>query len=89
LPLDRIKPYGEDGSMGKLHGKVAVITAATSGMALATAKLFVDEGAYIFIPRHIVSTGLPTSKETSFHISGERFTWETWAQKTRICTPFS
>src|SRR5215469_7853053 len=35
--------------MGKLDGKVAVITAATSGMALATAKLFVDEGAYLFI----------------------------------------
>src|SRR5229473_6483395 len=35
--------------MGKLEGKVAVITAATSGMALATAKLFVKEGAYVFI----------------------------------------
>jgi NAD(P)-dependent dehydrogenase (short-subunit alcohol dehydrogenase family) len=35
--------------MGKLQGKVAVITAATSGMALATARLFVDEGAYVFI----------------------------------------
>ena len=35
--------------MGKLDGKVAVITAATSGMALATAKLFVKEGAYVFI----------------------------------------
>src|SRR5258708_12398347 len=35
--------------MGKLEGKVAVITAATSGMALATAKLFVAEGAYVFI----------------------------------------
>jgi len=35
--------------MGKLDGKVAVITAATSGMALATAKLFVDEGAHVFI----------------------------------------
>jgi NAD(P)-dependent dehydrogenase (short-subunit alcohol dehydrogenase family) len=35
--------------MGKLENKVAVITGATSGMALATAKLFVNEGAYVFI----------------------------------------
>ena len=33
----------------KLAGKVAVITAATSGMALATAKLFVEEGAFVYI----------------------------------------
>jgi NAD(P)-dependent dehydrogenase (short-subunit alcohol dehydrogenase family) len=33
----------------KLDNRVAVITGATSGMALATAKLFVEEGAYVFI----------------------------------------
>ncbi|HSW86248.1 MAG TPA: SDR family oxidoreductase [Rhabdochlamydiaceae bacterium] len=35
--------------MNKLQNKIAVITGGTSGMALATAKLFVEEGAYVFI----------------------------------------
>ena len=35
--------------MGKLDGKVVVITGGTSGMALAGARLFVDEGAHVFI----------------------------------------
>ncbi|OXM66330.1 dehydrogenase [Amycolatopsis vastitatis] len=35
--------------VGKLDGKVAVITGGTSGLALAGAQLFVDEGAHVFI----------------------------------------
>jgi NAD(P)-dependent dehydrogenase (short-subunit alcohol dehydrogenase family) len=35
--------------VGKLDGKVAVITGGSTGMALAGAQLFVDEGAYVFI----------------------------------------
>ena len=54
----------------KLDNKVAVITGATSGMALATAKLFVEEGAYVFITGRSQERLDKAVKEISKNITG-------------------
>jgi len=49
--------------MAKLSGKVAVVTGGSSGIGLAAAKTFVDEGAYVFIAGRRQS-GLDEAKAT-------------------------
>ncbi len=56
--------------MGKLNGKVALITGGNSGIGLATAKRFVQEGAYVFVTGRTQSKLDAAVKEVGSNVTG-------------------
>jgi len=58
--------------MSKLAGKIALITGGNSGIGLATAKQFVNEGAYVFITGRRDSELAAAVKEIGKNVTGVR-----------------
>src|SRR3984893_1834656 len=56
--------------MGKLEGKIALVTGGNSGIGLATAKQFVNEGAYVFISGRRDRELAAAVKEIGRNVSG-------------------
>src|SRR5216110_3059589 len=56
--------------MGKLEGKTALIAGGNSGIGLATAKEFVNEGAYVFITGRRDLELAAAAKEIGKNVSG-------------------
>ncbi|MCU1342648.1 MAG: Oxidoreductase [Candidatus Acidoferrum typicum] len=58
--------------MSKLEGKIALITGGNSGIGLATAKAFVNEGAFVFITGRRDAELAAAVKEIGRNVSGVR-----------------
>ena len=56
--------------MGKLDAKIALVTGGNSGIGLATAKRFVNEGAYVFITGRRNSELTTAVKEIGHNVTG-------------------
>jgi NAD(P)-dependent dehydrogenase (short-subunit alcohol dehydrogenase family) len=61
---------GKESRMGRLERKIALITGGTSGIGLATAKQFVNEGAYVFIKGRQEEDLAAAVKELGRNVSG-------------------
>src|SRR5260370_40598772 len=57
-------------NMSKLEGKIALITGGNSGIGLATAKQFVNEGAYVFITGRREPELAAAGKEIGRNVTG-------------------
>jgi NAD(P)-dependent dehydrogenase (short-subunit alcohol dehydrogenase family) len=58
--------------MGKLDGNITLITGGSSGIGLATAKRFVNEGAYVFITGRRDAELAAAVKEVGHDVTGVR-----------------
>jgi NAD(P)-dependent dehydrogenase (short-subunit alcohol dehydrogenase family) len=56
--------------MNKLEGKIALVTGGNSGIGLATAKEFVNEGAYVFITGRREPELAAAAKEIGKNVAG-------------------
>jgi NAD(P)-dependent dehydrogenase (short-subunit alcohol dehydrogenase family) len=64
------KMTAKEDHMGKLEGKIALISGGNSGIGLATAKHFVNEGAYVFISGRRDRELAAAVKEIGRNVSG-------------------
>src|ERR1700739_3950194 len=56
--------------MSKLEGKIALITGGNGGIGLATAKQFVNEGAYVFITGRREQELAAAGRESGRNVTG-------------------
>src|ERR1700693_3007668 len=70
--------------MGKLEGKIALVTGGNSGIGLATAKQFVREGAYVFITGRRKAELDAAAKEIGRNVAGVQGDVSNLADRDRL-----
>src|SRR5438034_3407367 len=72
--------------MDKLNGKIALVTGGNSGIGLATAKEFVNEGAYVFVTGRREPELAAAVKEIGKNVTGIRGDVSNLADLDRLFT---
>ncbi len=71
--------------MGKLEGKIALVTGGNSGIGLATAKRFVNEGAHVFITGRRERELAAAVKEIARRVTGVQGDTSNLGDLDRLC----